>query len=71
MIDAQTRIYPIKRGNKILWNFEIPMDFSNLTRRTDLVFINKKKESIIWWILQFQQTTEKENKKIDKYLDLA
>ena len=34
--------------HKILWNFKIQMDQSNLARRSDLVFLSKKKELVIW-----------------------
>ena len=43
---------------KILWDFEIQTDHPVSARRFHLVWINKKKELVITWILLFQLTTD-------------
>ena len=55
------------KKNKILWDFEIPIDYLGLFRRSDLLLINKKKQLAIpvdHWV------EIKESEKIDKYLTL-
>ena len=61
--------------HKLLWDFEIQTDHLISTRRPDLVIINNKKKKICQ-IVNFavqagQKLKLKENKKKDKYLDLA
>ena len=58
---------------KILCKFETQMDHLILARRPDLVVINKKKKCCIvdFAIPVDDRVKIKENKKIDKYWDLA
>ena len=43
---------------KIHWNLEMQTDHQIPIRKQDLVFINKKRKPIIYWILLFQQSIE-------------
>ena len=74
MVYVQTRICPRKWAAKILWIFEIQMDFQILARRPDFVSIYKKK-----WTSRKEdfpsqvnrRVKMKEDEKIDKYLNLV
>ena len=60
--------------HKILWDFKIQKDHPILSRRPDLVLINKKK--ITCHLVEFAVPTDhimkvEKSEKIDKYLDLA
>ena len=60
--------------HKLLWDFDIQTDHLILTRRPDLIIINKKKR--ICKIVDFAVPADhkiklKESEKKDKYLDLA
>ena len=73
MVYAQPNICP-GEWHKLLWNFEIEMDHLILTRRPDLIIINKQKRTCK--IVDFAVSTDhrvklKENEKKNKYLDLA
>ena len=62
-----------KKWDKILWDFEIKMDHPLLTRRPNLVLINKKKETchLVDFVILVEYSIKiKESEKIDKYLDL-
>ena len=54
----------------ILWNFEKLTDHSIPARRPDLVLINKKKNATFSGFC-CSGRSQSENKKIDRYLDLA
>ena len=67
---------PVLENNthKLLWDFDIHTDHRILTRRPDLIIINKKKRTCK--IIDFAVPTDhriklKECEKKDKYLDLA
>ena len=67
---------PVLENNthKLLWDFEIHTDHLILTRRPDLIIINKKKT--ICKIVDFAVPADhriklKEGEKKNKYLDLA
>ena len=69
----KARMCPVK-WDKFLCNFEIQADYSNWTRRQNLVFINKEK--ITFHQIDFAVSPDhilkvKENDKLEKYLDLA
>ena len=59
---------------KKLWNFEIQTDHQISPRRPDVVIFKKKKKTcriIEFVVLAAYKIKIKENKKGDKYLDLA
>ena len=59
--------------HKILWDFEIQMDYLNLARRQYLILIDKKRicQLVDFAILADYRVKINESEKIDKYLDLA
>ena len=63
--------------HKLLWDFEKQTDYLILTRRPDLIIVNKKrKEKKTCRIVGFvfpanHRVKSKESEKKDKYLDLA
>ena len=60
--------------HKLLWHFEIQMDHLISARRQDLVIINRKKgtcRTVDLAVLADHRVKSKENRKKDKYLDLA
>ena len=60
--------------HKILWNIEIQINHLILTRRFNLVIVNKKMRTCQiahFAVLVDHRVKLKENKKQDKYLDLA
>ena len=60
--------------NRILWNFEIQTDYLIPTGRQDLVLINNKKRRchlVGFAVPTGYRVKIKENKKIDKYMNLA
>ena len=65
----------LKNGiHKILWDLQIQTDHVILSKRQDLVLINKKKRTC--WLVDFAVPTNyrvkiKESEKIDKYLHIA
>ena len=64
----------VNETDKLLWDFEIQTNHLILSRRPDLVIINKKKGTcqIVDFVVPADHRVKlKENEKIDKYLDLA
>ena len=58
----------------ILWDFEIKTDHLIPARRPDLVLINKKERTcqlVDFAVPEDYRVKQKENEKMDKYLDLA
>ena len=57
------------KTKNIVWDFKIQKDHSIPTRRPVLVYIAKKKELVIWWVLMFLRTAEgKWNKKVNIWI---
>ena len=62
--------------HKLLWDFDIPMDYLISARRPDLIIINNNKKNKTSKIVDFAVPADhriklKECEKKDKYLDLA